>query len=153
MKVGIITHYYDSLNYGGNLQAYALCRYLNKQYETEQICYTNKNAPSQDRKREIKEIGIWGFIKKVLDWFFRKSKAFFSKSNNKKISADLAVRKEAILTFNRSIPHSQVCYDAITIKQCEQKYDVFITGSDQVWHPDAVNTAYLLNIAFSLLII
>ena len=38
MKVGVVTHYYKSANFGGNLQAYALCTVLNNiGYDTEQI--------------------------------------------------------------------------------------------------------------------
>lgn len=38
--IGIITHLYKSTNYGGVLQAFALCEYLNEQgYKTEQIQY------------------------------------------------------------------------------------------------------------------
>ena len=62
MKIGIITHYYHSFNYGGNLQAYALCKYLNQQYDAEQICYINKNAKPKSRKQEIRE-----FVEKYYD--------------------------------------------------------------------------------------
>ena len=42
MRIGIITHYYKSSNYGGNLQAYALCEIINKLgFEAEQISYKN----------------------------------------------------------------------------------------------------------------
>ena len=35
-KIGIITHYCHSINYGGNLQAYALCKVLNNMgYDAE----------------------------------------------------------------------------------------------------------------------
>lgn len=30
MKAAIITHYYKSKNYGGNLQAYAMCKAIEK---------------------------------------------------------------------------------------------------------------------------
>ena len=29
-KIGIVTHYQESINYGGNFQAYALSRFLNE---------------------------------------------------------------------------------------------------------------------------
>ena len=39
-RIGIITMYYNSSNYGGLLQAYALCKYLNDSgYPTKQITY------------------------------------------------------------------------------------------------------------------
>ena len=43
-KIGIVTMYYNSVNYGGLLQAYALCKVLNK-YEgvyAKQIQYNNR---------------------------------------------------------------------------------------------------------------
>ncbi len=40
MKIGIMTHYFNTLNYGGALQAYALPTVLKKMgYTAEQICY------------------------------------------------------------------------------------------------------------------
>ena len=48
MKIAIITHYYGSKNYGGNLQAYALCKVLNQMgMQAEQISferYSNKKG-------------------------------------------------------------------------------------------------------------
>ena len=44
MKVGIVTHFYKRLNYGGNLQAYALCQAGYKLgYVAEQLCYSWNN--------------------------------------------------------------------------------------------------------------
>ena len=133
MKVGIITHYYKSLNYGGNLQAYALCKYLNLNgHKAEQICFVNT------QKRKITFKSIVRFAKRKV------GKLFFNQ-NDKFISSDLQLRKNSIFSFNQQrIPHSDVVYNSETIYSAEEKYDVFITGSDQVWHPLAVNDAYLL---------
>ena len=39
IKVGIITHFYNTINYGGILQAYALCHFLEQErIDSEQIC-------------------------------------------------------------------------------------------------------------------
>ena len=39
-RVGIITLYHESTNYGGNLQAYALCKFLrNNDVTAEQISF------------------------------------------------------------------------------------------------------------------
>ena len=46
MKIGITTHYYKSNNYGGNLQAYALCRWLKQNgHQAEQICFSIELQP------------------------------------------------------------------------------------------------------------
>ena len=144
MKIGIITHYYKSKNYGGNLQAYALQRYLSKEYEVEQICYQSSNIKVQSKKELLKELGIWAFGKKAAKHIFNKLKSIVYPSN-KQVEVLLIKRERVLLEFNQQIPHSDICYNEETIKEAEEQYDCFITGSDQVWHPSAVNEAYLLN--------
>ncbi|CBK88168.1 hypothetical protein EC1_04960 [Faecalitalea cylindroides T2-87] len=59
IKVGIITHYYKSTNYGGLLQAYALCTFLQKKgYNVEQICYDKQkgNDGVHKLKRVVRNI-------------------------------------------------------------------------------------------------
>lgn len=42
-KIGILTEYYKNYNYGGILQAYALCKVIQKMgFECEQIQYSKK---------------------------------------------------------------------------------------------------------------
>ena len=60
MRIGILTHYYNSVNYGGVLQAYALATFLNHQnIKCEQICYQLENLPSNNRNRGAKKSGIY----------------------------------------------------------------------------------------------
>jgi len=141
MKIGIITHYYNSNNYGGNLQAYALCNVIRKLgYSAEQIQY--------DRKSENRFLG---YKKIPLRIIYDKIKSRIKNKVNsmvygKKYEDGLRLRNKAIRTFNKqSIPHSEQVYNTDTIAQANISYDVFITGSDQVWHPEAVCGAYLLN--------
>ena len=142
MKVGITTHYYNSNNYGGNLQAYALCQVLQKNgVQAEQICYsalTKKRTPFQI----LKEKGLVAFCKLVAKRVLGVFKKIFNK--NKKIKGFIAQRKANILAFNQKIPHSDVVYNQDNIVEANDKYDMFITGSDQVWHPSAINKAYTL---------
>lgn len=139
MKIGIITHYYNSANYGGNLQAYALTRYLNKEYSAEQICY-DRSLPSI--KNRSKKYGPIKFVKKVikrLTWDFKAKKYKF-------VNDIVSKRRGAQKQFNLSIPHSNRVYRAGDIDKVNG-YDFYITGSDQVWHPSAICPAYLLNFA------
>ena len=68
MRIGILTEYYESSNYGGNLQAYALTRYINDHYgKTEQIQY-KRNIPPQNGGKQLlnksfQEILIKIFVK------------------------------------------------------------------------------------------
>ena len=143
MKIGIITHYYKSKNYGGNLQAYALQHYLGHKYMVEQICYENITSP-KGKKELLAELGFWGFSKKCARYVLRRLKNTFQKRDSK-VESLLEKRKKAILNFNQNIPHSTTIYSLENIAKAENQYDCFITGSDQVWHPSAVNEAYLLN--------
>ena len=128
MKVGIVTHYYHSENYGGNLQAYALCRVVQGLgHEVEQISYKRPKAK-----------GFLRFVKRNL--LKAKDNIRFCTARN------LKKRRNAFLSFNDSIPHSEV-YEGDAIYDCGSRYDAFITGSDQVWHPYAVCDAYLLKFA------
>lgn len=137
MRIGIITHYHNSTNYGGNLQAYALCKVLNDRgHEAEQIDY--------DKKGDVlfaKRKGLSGAVRSVAG---RLGRLLTRRSST--VAQGLAVRTQAVLKFNRErIPHSSVCYRKDTVAQTNEKYDVFVTGSDQVWHPTAVCSAYLLD--------
>ncbi|MDY3929415.1 MAG: polysaccharide pyruvyl transferase family protein [Clostridia bacterium] len=125
MKIGIITHYYKSKNYGGNLQAYALCKVLHKLgYQAEQISFF--------RTKNIKC--------KISDFYHN-----INILKNLSVYRSLKLRAKAIITFNlNSIPHSKV-YTEKNIVNSVNDYDAFITGSDQVWHPSAYCPAYLLD--------
>lgn len=129
MKIGIVTHYYKSINYGGNLQAFALCKALEKLgYEAEQI--------SLDRS---KDISIKSRLKRCVKRILKP---------NLKNRSNFKIREKAFWGFNQNvIPHSHTIYSEKTIHKSADDYDAFITGSDQVWHPYAVCDAYLLKFA------
>lgn len=135
MRIGIITHYYKSTNYGGNLQAYALCTYLKRKgCHVEQICYKPKSVLKTNYN--------------IYEKCIRIIKELYSKWVNRRdllICLMLYQRKRAIFQFNIAIPHSSKVYTPSTIAQCKNDYDVFITGSDQIWHPNTICNAYLLN--------
>ena len=130
MKIAIITHYYGSKNYGGNLQAYALCKVLHQMgMQAEQISF--------DRYANRKKSKITA--KKIAKNILRR----LSRLRSRSISEDLKKRNASLDSFNRNVvPHTTTVYDEKSIFQCVENYDVFITGSDQVWHPVAYCPAY-----------
>ena len=134
-KVGIITHYYGSQNYGGLLQAYALCKKLNALgYDAEQIQYIHKDVGEPNNAvRKWSTNRIANALKIRISRV--KEKDFFS--NMKK-------RSKAIEEFRKNIPHSFEIYSKDTISQSNDLYDAFITGSDQVWNMDWYDEAYFL---------
>ncbi len=144
MKVGIVTQYYKSINYGGNLQAYALCRVLNSLSSdifAEQISYRKasweKGYLSLSSKTRLKR-----FFGRAL----RAVKNKTERALHGEVYKGLSLRRDAVLKFNREkIPHSERVYSSEDIKEANACYDVFITGSDQVWSPGAFCTGYLLD--------
>ena len=141
-KIGILTHYYKTKNYGGALQSYALCKALNNNgYNAEQICYVLNNKPVKNKsvKEKIKEAGFFGTIKKAISLFLRAisikniKKRFVIKDKNKN---KVTFRQEqAFKSFlENDIPNSKIAYNDENISNCINNYDAFITGSDQVWN-------------------
>ena len=117
MKTGIVTLYYGNRNYGGNLQAYALCRVLNDMgHEAKVVSYCNNSRAHY----------ILSSVKQYV----------LSLKND--TSRKIKTRKKALKTFNESIPHTKL-YFPETISKVNKYFDCFIVGSDQVWNPDWIN--------------
>ncbi|MBE5739543.1 MAG: polysaccharide pyruvyl transferase family protein [Clostridiales bacterium] len=139
-KIGITTLYYNSLNFGGVLQSYALCEVLRQQgYIAEQILVQRviTNAPRKPAWYEYFN------VVKVL----KKIKRMFSARKEKKSNATLhslvEERKRAFESFYALVPHSEV-YLQTELENCLEKYDAFITGSDQVWGCGEIDSPYFL---------
>lgn len=140
-RVGILTMYYDSANYGGLLQAYALVRYLNARgYDSKQICYDfskitiNINKPSNKQKSHA-ILRLKKIVKKTLN---ECDNAIHGLTDLKKL------RKNACKDFRDSIPHTKEVYSVDTLKRTNEDFDVFITGSDQVWNPNGYRPGFFL---------
>lgn len=118
MKIGIIT-YHRAKNLGAMLQSYALQRILQKyKGECEIIDYRNEKIEESYRVKRTWEIhSIKEKIKNIL--FMKKNKEFE------------IVRKE----FNENVQKiSKEMYNKENIMEANKKYDLFVTGSDQVWN-------------------
>ncbi len=133
-KIGIITHYYKSENYGGNLQAYAMSKYLQAQgFSAEQVSFDFLRKIKDNKNNEQKVVSGFFCIKNVLKkiWAARKwlryrvdvKHGFFEK------------RRNAFQKFNQDIiPHSNKIYTVENIHDSVSNYDAFLSGSDQVWN-------------------
>lgn len=141
-KIGILTQYYKSINFGGNLQAYALCKVLNKNgYQAEQICHPIANIAKTKKRGIFERVRKRGIVKTGLIF----AKIILRKPlqivKNKLIKREIKKhdfidrRAKAFEYFNTQvIPHSENVYTCDNINECTSDYDVFITGSDQVWN-------------------
>lgn len=140
-KIGIITHFHGSMNYGGVLQACALCHSLkNMGYEPEQIRfhmdYTRKRTMGEIVRKLINPARLINFMEYRIKRFWREKK--------------LNGRRNAFQSFNAShIPSTDSVYDPYSIAACNGNYDAFITGSDQVWNPDDYFGAFFLDFVSS----
>lgn len=137
-RVSISTMYYESINYGGCLQAYALNRVVSIMHNIS-CCETLQLDVSQEvvesRRNRIKNIfatkGLLQGLFVLVGRVFRKliyiiCRRFFMKR--------FALRKAKFDLFReKMIPHSSKVYSNRNICETVDAYDVFITGSDQVW--------------------
>ncbi len=119
MKVGILT-FHRAKNIGALLQAFALQHVVKNEFtECEIIDYRNEYIEEIYRCKSIKEVSsIKGLIKFLLT--FRKNKEF------EKIRADF---------ISNYYNLSKKVYNKDNIEETNELYDIFITGSDQVWNP------------------
>lgn len=130
-SIGILTHYYNSTNYGGVLQSYALCKYLNGAgIDAKQVCYDISVQP----------FSVVGMMKRFLAFCIR---LFYGLLHPKALMR-IRIRKMAFQEFRNGIPHTDRVYTYKTISRIDSCFDAFITGSDQVWNPVVINDAYSL---------
>lgn len=154
MKIGILTHYFHSLNYGGMLQAYALARYLNqKGYKAEQISYAYSSDPfiprqgqGTIRQQEIQK----NLLIKVCKRIYRSLKyRLFDKQCEKYYAGykQTVIPKRAVKfsAFQEQVPHSKTICDPQSVDEVIKEYDFLITGSDQVWNFTWFNPAFFLD--------
>ena len=116
-KVGILT-YQNAINYGAILQTYALNHYINLLgIECDTINYNCKKIDSSYKLIKIDLKDLKGTVNSLLNipvniirkYKFRKFKNSYIKFSNKK-------------------------YDKDNIECLNYIYNIFITGSDQVWN-------------------
>lgn len=138
MKIGIISLFYENDNYGGNLQAYALTKFLNENgFEAEQILYSvcEKYSIIESKRDRIIRIIKEGVIKKVAKKISLRIKLIIHKKDLENYQHQKKKRLDAISSFQiYKVKHSSEVYNSKTLVKTNNIYDIFITGSDQVWN-------------------
>lgn len=132
MKIGILSLYYHNYNFGGALQAYALCKYLNKKYDAEQIS-VKFEFPDYLRQQICKTRGIRK-IKAVLSLVKYNTLQWCSKMTHPVVTNKLHIRKRQFDAFCNQIPHSIRVYTIDSVKETDKIYDMFVCGSDVIWN-------------------
>lgn len=126
MKIGILT-FQRTLNYGANMQAYALQKYLNKiGADCETIDYINEAIDKIERPIDLKsQKSLKGFIKYLMLHKYQRNKwDVFNKFRQK------------------NIKFSEKVYDKNNISEVVNEYDKFVVGSDQVWNTNITDKDY-----------
>ena len=129
-KIGIVT-FHRAENYGAVLQAYALQQVIKKnQFDCEIIDYRDESIQRPYRLLYIRNKDFLRNIKDIL-----MSILFFNKNLKRKIN------------FKKFFKHMTLSKKALNPNQIGE-YDIYITGSDQVWNTDIVGNLsdiYTLN--------
>ena len=143
-KVGIVTQFHNSINYGGVLQAYALCCAIKeKGIYAEQIrfMHCNNELPAERKsflKRLVKACNPVVLTNYVSEKIYARLDAG--------IQSRLQERRRAFLEFcEANVPQSSKVFAADDIVEAGEDYDVFVTGSDQVWNPRWYQGTYFLD--------
>lgn len=121
MRIGIIT-FNRAYSYGARLQTFALVKYLNNLgHQAEVIDYSDIGQAPLPRS-EFK----WAIHKYIL------KKIFYAVMGKKEI-----IRRRKFFEFSEKYtPHSSEHYvSSESLESIEKEYDLFISGSDQVWNP------------------
>ncbi len=116
-KLCILT-FHNSRNYGAVLQAYALQKKMGEMLQCVEILdYRNEKIEDGLRLWICKSLRIKNFVKAFLAFAFRfRKKAAFERFLHKYMKMSKRVERENMQTASRP-------------------YDIFVTGSDQVWNP------------------
>ena len=144
-KVGIITLYFENNNYGGMAQAYALQKLISDYgFNAELISYQRNNKTHIISKSTLFEKIKRNTIKGLISRYYRKLKNVFEKKVGHEWKVILQSRAEKLEQFRRQVPHSEI-YTENTIEECQNKYSIFVSGSDQIWKPGVVDGAFVFS--------
>lgn len=132
MKIGIITILKVN-NYGAELQAYATQAILKKLgYEAEIIDYLFYKNPAHKRTAKDKPVFSFPFTAKMKEWLYPKMMAVRT-FRHRKAQREWKRRFEMFHQENTSMSKTYRSMDELYAEHMD--YDVYLTGSDQVWNP------------------
>ncbi|MDO4459133.1 MAG: polysaccharide pyruvyl transferase family protein [Clostridia bacterium] len=138
-KVAILTKYYNNYNYGGMLQGYALCSVIRKLGHTcDIVSYdpaNNGNPVYPNKLAQAKQYGFTDFVSKFSERLIAKC--------NFRIRPLLDLRRNRFRLFMDEVAMSTKVYDDSNMNLLNSEYDAFVSGSDQIWNPNAVRNLYL----------
>jgi hypothetical protein len=137
--VAILTKFYKNFNYGGMLQGYALQRAISKLgYTADIVSYDvtkNPNSVYPSIIVQAKQYGVKAAAAKAGEKAVGKGKFF--------IRDLLSDRVDRFMKFMADTDADTEVYTDDSMHLLKSRYKTFISGSDQVWNPNAVRNLYL----------
>lgn len=147
-KIGKITLFHNSVNYGGVLQAFALNHFLEKSgHEVCEFDYTSSNQKSSKKTMLLHMIKTKTPVELLKKLGTGLSKKAYAKLHRNQVQSLLNARRVAFADFKAKNFKEIIACDKNTIAQKGKGFDVLIAGSDQIWKPTVADDAYML--AFS----
>ena len=137
LKIGVLTYFYNVDNYGAQLQAYALTKYLNsiENVSCEQILYDKLKCGA------LKKRNVFSLLRRCLGGV----KRAIIKLKNVRYIVQAHNRVLLYRQFqDECVSHSSVVYNQKNMYKTNDLYDCFIVGSDQVWNPAWYDEVMLL---------
>ena len=124
--IGIVTLHRSTANYGAAMQVYALWRYISSLgYDCEVVDILRPCHSRYIYSRAFKEKQS-GIIRRVVKVF-----KGLSKKNRKQNK-----RMQLFSEFHQQIKYSREYRSLHDLYNAPPQYDVYVTGSDQVWNPN-----------------
>lgn len=146
MKIGIITILKVN-NYGAELQAYATQAILRQLgYDAEIIDYLFYKNPEAIRSKKSAPLFKFPIKKRIAEYLYPLIAKLRSIGNKKAIQ----IRKSRFEEFHKLNTASSSIYRSIEdLYRADLDYDVYVTGSDQVWNPGTYSSLapYFLDFA------
>lgn len=147
MNIAIIT-WYDNLNFGTALQAYALQNYLKQSFNAnvKLIAYKpNKDNILQSKEKKMEHI-VFKTCQKIKNFIYDDSKLFAEKLNTQ-LKKENDLKKENFRDFLSNISFTDEVKSADDFAKLNAQFDIFICGSDQIWNPQILDKNYYLAFA------
>ena len=138
-RVAILTLFYRNYNYGGVLQGYALKKTIEKESgnTVDILRYKDgKNPIYSNVIEQSKQYGFKAFFSKIFEKILEKCSFII----NRKIGTRFAKFDQFI---DECVNKDGVEYTDDNISETLEKYDTYISGSDQVWNPNCIRNGFL----------
>lgn len=121
MRVGILT-FTHTINFGASLQAYALQETIRSfGADAEIIEYTNKEIERKEKNLGFKKLSVKGLVREFI------------------MGPGLRKKTKAFDDYESTHINSGKLLNNTSFNEVNSYYDLFITGSDQVWNMSIIN--------------